>query len=58
MPSNRAGSQAEAIQDQQSAKPNPLFSNVCCSRDGQYRGCRVSEDEELEVVFAGKNAVN
>lgn len=57
MPGNKAGSQAEAIQDRQSAKPDLLSSNVYCNRDEQYKECKASEDEEFEVVFGGRNAV-
>lgn len=58
MPDNRAESQAEATQDQQSAKPNLLSSNVYYNRDEQYKGYIASEDEEFEVAFEGRNAMN
>lgn len=56
MPGNKAESQAESIQDQQSAKPNLLSLNVYCNRDEQYKGYKASEDGEFELVFGGRNA--
>lgn len=53
---SRAGSRVESIQDQQSAKPNLLSLNVYCIRDGRCKEYKASEDEEFEVVFAGRNA--